>query len=348
MNKNYYEILEVTPQANAEQIKSAVVELGRKYAVKFQTSPAARSKFNEIQQAYRVLSHPQRRKYHDESLAELERKRKSLEQSKLTAKIFLDRVITQFKQFFERKPRAETQSDLTPQSQLETQSDLTPQSQLETSFILKTASEAPAETKTNSTRQPKSDKIFFLNKQEIAAKKYRYNLFEDETILFYSTPHILSCLDFTALILMMLSSYWYFTNPLQDYMLIVTLWLPSQFSEILPALSLWDLGTGSMFVMGMMIQLEVLIYQLSSELLLTSERIISKTGVLSHKKTEIRLNMLESVSIEQSLLGRLFGYGTVQVIGVGQGKIVLRNIRKPQKMSHFIWSYIKIQNCSFP
>ncbi|MCV6638589.1 DnaJ domain-containing protein [Candidatus Albibeggiatoa sp. nov. NOAA] len=350
MKKNYYDILEISPQATDEQIKAAVVQLGRKYAAKAQNNSVARTKFNDIQQAYKVLSHPQRRKYHDETLAEqsghhiaevghslrLNAGTKQLE----IKRFFYDAFYAVQNKFQETvkayKVLLHRQHDNTHSVQQHQYDDTNVVEQsMDTSKI---------------THQPepvaKQDKLrgltkLSLNPKQIEAKKRHYGLFSDETILFYSKPHFLSCLDIVALALIVFSSYLYITDPLRDYMPVVTLWLPSQLSTILPEISLWHLGTGVMLLMGIVIQLEVLINKFSTELLLTQNRIIVKTGALGNNKTEIKLNAMESVSIHQSLLGRLFNYGAVNMTGSGQGKVVLRNITAPHKMSRLIWFYIK-------
>ncbi|WP_353572880.1 PH domain-containing protein [Candidatus Albibeggiatoa sp. nov. BB20] len=362
MKKNYYNILEISPQATTEQVKMAVVQLGRKYAAKAQKNKVARTKLDDIQQAYKVLSHPQRRKYHDEDLAEqnlntpqpVEQKQPS---QTITAKRDKLRELT--KLFLNSRPIAE-QSLNTPkpvEQKQPSQTVTTKWSKLQelTKLFLNSKSIAqqnlntPQPIKHNQSSQPiaaKQDKLreltkLPLNSRQIEAKKNSYGLFSDETILFYSKPHFLSCLDIAALTLIILSSYLYITDPLKDYMPMVTLWLPSQLSTVLPQLSLWKLGMGTMLIMGIAIELEVIVNKFSTELLLTQNRIITKTGALGNKKIEIKLNAMESVSIQQSLLGRLFNYGAMIITGTGQGKVVLRNIAAPHKMSHLIWFHIK-------
>lgn len=288
MKKNYYQILEISPQATPEQIKKAAITLGKKYATKAQTNQRIRHKFNEIQQAYKVLSHPQLRKYHDEELET------------------------------EVNKPVEKQSS-TKRNQLREQ----------------------IRVKHNKLRE--FTKKLSLRPKRIDNKKHVDSLLNDETVVFYSKPHLLSCVDFAALTLIALSSYVYLNDPylLKDYLPVVTLWLPSQISSILPEISLWQLGVGILFGMGVAIQLEVLIDKFSTELILTQTRIITKNGFFGHKQTEIKLNAMESISIKQSLLGRLFNYGVVLITGTGQSKVKLRNIVAPHKMSRVIWFYIE-------
>lgn len=55
----------------------------------------------------------------------------------------------------------------------------------------------------------------------------------------------------------------------------------------------------------------------ANELAATNERVIIKIGWLFQKSAVLYLARVEGVEIYQSLLGRLLGYGTVQVRGVG-------------------------------
>jgi uncharacterized membrane protein YdbT with pleckstrin-like domain len=49
----------------------------------------------------------------------------------------------------------------------------------------------------------------------------------------------------------------------------------------------------------------------------TNIRVVQKRGVLSLHTIEMNLDKVESVDVDQSLLGRIFGFGTVAVHGVG-------------------------------
>ena len=55
----------------------------------------------------------------------------------------------------------------------------------------------------------------------------------------------------------------------------------------------------------------------SDEFVVTNKRIIVKTGIFSRKTLEMNLNKIESVNVDQSIFGRMFGYGTITIIGTG-------------------------------
>ncbi len=51
----------------------------------------------------------------------------------------------------------------------------------------------------------------------------------------------------------------------------------------------------------------------SASLTLTDHRLILETGVLSRTRVAIPLDSIQSVGVRQSLLGRILGYGTIDV-----------------------------------
>lgn len=62
---------------------------------------------------------------------------------------------------------------------------------------------------------------------------------------------------------------------------------------------------------------KALIYIISTEIVKTNKRIIFKTGFVIRDTIEIPLNQVESVNINQSIVGRIFGFGDAIIIGTG-------------------------------
>ena len=67
----------------------------------------------------------------------------------------------------------------------------------------------------------------------------------------------------------------------------------------------------------------------TDEFAITNKRIIIKTGLIRRDTFEMNLSKIESISVDQSILGRIFGYGTVKIGGTGGTKHVFYKIRKP-------------------
>ena len=55
----------------------------------------------------------------------------------------------------------------------------------------------------------------------------------------------------------------------------------------------------------------------ATEMAVTNKRVVVKTGVLSRRTYEILLSKVESIHVEEGLLGRMLGYGSVVVRGTG-------------------------------
>jgi uncharacterized membrane protein YdbT with pleckstrin-like domain len=61
----------------------------------------------------------------------------------------------------------------------------------------------------------------------------------------------------------------------------------------------------------------------------TNLRVVHKTGFISRKTFEMSLDKVESVDVNQSILGRILNYGNVTVRGVGEGAETIKNIASP-------------------
>jgi uncharacterized membrane protein YdbT with pleckstrin-like domain len=74
----------------------------------------------------------------------------------------------------------------------------------------------------------------------------------------------------------------------------------------------------------------------TTEIAVTNLRIIFKTGFISRKTIEMHMDKVESVDVEQSIMGRLLDYGTVSVRGVGTGFEPLKNIAAPLDLRNHV------------
>jgi uncharacterized membrane protein YdbT with pleckstrin-like domain len=61
----------------------------------------------------------------------------------------------------------------------------------------------------------------------------------------------------------------------------------------------------------------------------TNLRVVHKTGFIKRRTFEMSLDKVESVDVNQSILGRLLNYGSVTVRGVGEGAETIRTIASP-------------------
>jgi uncharacterized membrane protein YdbT with pleckstrin-like domain len=61
----------------------------------------------------------------------------------------------------------------------------------------------------------------------------------------------------------------------------------------------------------------------------TNLRVVHKTGFIKRRTFEMSLDKVESVDVDQSILGRLLNYGNVTVRGVGEGAETITTIASP-------------------
>ncbi len=61
----------------------------------------------------------------------------------------------------------------------------------------------------------------------------------------------------------------------------------------------------------------------------TNMRIVHKTGFIKRRTFEMSLDKVESVDVNQSIIGRIMNYGDVTIMGVGEGKETISTIASP-------------------
>lgn len=69
----------------------------------------------------------------------------------------------------------------------------------------------------------------------------------------------------------------------------------------------------------------------SSEFAITDHRVLVKRGLVLRNTSELFLGSVESVHLHQSIGGRLFGYGTLVVIGRGNTQDKLVDVPNPER-----------------
>ena len=77
------------------------------------------------------------------------------------------------------------------------------------------------------------------------------------------------------------------------------------------------IGAALLCLLGIASAVSALIRRATTELAVTDRRVIFKTGVFQRHTVEMNLSKVETVGVNQSILGRLLDYGTVVVRGTG-------------------------------
>lgn len=67
----------------------------------------------------------------------------------------------------------------------------------------------------------------------------------------------------------------------------------------------------------------------TTELAVTNRKVVGKWGLVSRRTIEQRLEKVDSIEVGQTILGRILGYGTVEVRGSGMTMTPIRSINHP-------------------
>jgi uncharacterized membrane protein YdbT with pleckstrin-like domain len=87
-----------------------------------------------------------------------------------------------------------------------------------------------------------------------------------------------------------------------------------------------------MFTAGVVVICAALVRRQTTELVLTDRRIITKRGFIARDTVEMNLGKVESLHVNQGLLGRILDYGDVTVVGTGTTLEPLRGIVGPLEL----------------
>ena len=74
--------------------------------------------------------------------------------------------------------------------------------------------------------------------------------------------------------------------------------------------------------------------RLLSEFVITNRRIVIKEGFIARRTFEMNLSKIETVNVDQTIMGRILNYGTITVIGTGGTTEMFHNIARPMTFKH--------------
>lgn len=91
--------------------------------------------------------------------------------------------------------------------------------------------------------------------------------------------------------------------------------------------------------------LQATIRFVTTEFAITNRRLIAKTGFIRRHTVEMLLMKVESVSVNQSIFGRIFDFGTIIITGTGGTREGFRVIAEPlevrKKVNEILESYLR-------
>lgn len=89
--------------------------------------------------------------------------------------------------------------------------------------------------------------------------------------------------------------------------------------------SLSPVGIG----LGLALIVSALLPYLTTELAITDKRVIAKFGVIKRQTVELNLQKIEAVHLKQSIVGRIFNFGSIVLAGAGNSQAPIPGISKP-------------------
>jgi uncharacterized membrane protein YdbT with pleckstrin-like domain len=102
-------------------------------------------------------------------------------------------------------------------------------------------------------------------------------------------------------------------------------------------ISLWSLapllalGVLLLFAwgLGVLFLLVAYIRYKTTELAFTNKRVIAKFGFISRQTVELNITKVESIQVNQGILGRIFDFGTLVISGAGNPQAPIPGISNP-------------------
>lgn len=83
------------------------------------------------------------------------------------------------------------------------------------------------------------------------------------------------------------------------------------------------------FGLGLILWAAAYIRIRSTELAVTTKRVIVKHGFIRRSTMEININKVESIQVSQSLMGRMLNFGTLVIAGTGASHAPIDGIAEP-------------------
>lgn len=83
------------------------------------------------------------------------------------------------------------------------------------------------------------------------------------------------------------------------------------------------------FLMGLLRFAHMMVIKVTTEIAVTTSRIVYKRGLVARYVGEMSVDRIESINVLQTFWGRLLGYGRLLIHGMGVGEVILPPIANP-------------------
>jgi uncharacterized membrane protein YdbT with pleckstrin-like domain len=99
----------------------------------------------------------------------------------------------------------------------------------------------------------------------------------------------------------------------------------------------WPMAIGvALLVIALYLLLGAFFSRWTTELAITDRRIIFKRGFIRRHTIEMNMDKIESVDVDQSILGRMLNFGDITVRGTGTGLEPLKDIDDPIAFRNYV------------
>lgn len=101
----------------------------------------------------------------------------------------------------------------------------------------------------------------------------------------------------------------------------------------------WYLGLALVGI-GLLLGIAPAIRYLSSEFAVTDKRVLAKHGFIERESIETLLSKVEAIGVDQGIVGRLLGYGSITITGTGGTEESFPRISRPLEFRRQIQSQV--------
>lgn len=92
-----------------------------------------------------------------------------------------------------------------------------------------------------------------------------------------------------------------------------------------------------LFGIGLVLLLWAWLVCKTTELAITNKRVVSKSGIIRRTAMELRLGKIESIKVDQGIVGRILNFGSIHICGTGGEQTPIECIADPLEFQkHFM------------
>ena len=99
-------------------------------------------------------------------------------------------------------------------------------------------------------------------------------------------------------------------------------------------------GAFGPILIGLILIAIAAVHVITTELALTNRRIIAKSGLIRRNTIELKVNRVESLGVDQGVLGRIFNFGSITVKGTGGSHAPIPYISRPMEFRQHVNNFL--------